>query len=56
MFHQFMMEISHSNVKFVNILKSFRKSDFKKHVASVQEGNKQFKFEVCDYSFFKIRT
>ena len=26
----------------------FQKSDFKK-----QEGNKQFKFEVCDYSFFK---
>ena len=46
MFHQSMKEGSHFNVKHAPT-----KGDLKKHVASVHEGKKPFKWEFCGKLF-----
>ena len=49
MLKQFMIERSHSNLKFVTN-RSSRKGNLKNHVASVHEDNKPFKCDTCEYS------
>ena len=51
MLHQFLKGRSHSNVKYVTTV-SLKKGDMNKYVASVHEGKKPFKCDICDYSCF----
>ena len=48
MFREFMMEISLKCE--VCDYRSSQKGDLNKHVASVHEVNKPFKYDICDYS------
>ena len=51
MLHQFMKGRSHSNVTFATtVFLKKKKNSLKSHVASVHEGNKPFKCDICDYS------
>jgi uncharacterized Zn-finger protein len=43
-----MMKLSHSNVTFVTKSCS-TKDNMKKHVASVHEGKKPFRCDICEY-------
>ena len=48
MLHQFMKELSHSNVKFVTT--NFLESHLNRHVAFVHEGKKLITCDFCDYT------